>query len=71
MEKHDYDAQSDLEPFPSNAAHDLNEVMLHPVIFHQAAKQLKFKSSVTCFPPQIITRSSATSPPRETGTLLP
>ena len=38
-----------MEPFPSNVARDLNYVTLDPVIFHQAAKQLKFKPSVDLF----------------------
>ena len=71
MEKHDTDAQPDLEPFHSNVAHDLTDVMLDPVVFHHAAKQLKFKPLVTCLPPRNITTSSVTSPPRETCTLLP
>ena len=49
MDKHHNDAQPDLETFPSNVAHDLNEFMLNIVIFHQAAKQLKFKPSVDVF----------------------
>ena len=49
MEKHDTDAQHNLEPFPSNVAHDVNDVLMDPIIFHQASKQLTFKPSVDLF----------------------
>jgi len=71
MEKHNNDAKTDLEPFPSNVAHDLNDVMLDPVVFHQAAKQLKFKPSVDLLSTADHHTSSVTSPPSETRTLLP
>ena len=48
MENHDEDAPN-LEPFPSNVAHDLNDVMLDLMVFQQAAKQLNFKPSVDLF----------------------
>ena len=49
MEEADADAGFHTDPFPMNAAHDLNDVMLDPVVFQHAARHLRFKPTVDLF----------------------
>ena len=49
MEELDADAGFHTETIPMNVAHDLNDVMLDPVVFQRASRHLKFKPTVDLF----------------------